>query len=1093
MAVSVVNGVNAQPILQADLYAEKIDNYARLIINFKERYDLPEYSLRSENNILILKFTEPVNFTSPNVSEILDQFIIASRTDPDKMGIRFALRKDFLINKMEAGEQLFIDILPADWQGALPGLPEEVVEKLALRTKEALKLAEQKQKEKFIRENNPTAILHVGKHPSFVRLLVDWSIDVEAEFSFREQEGILSFDWPVPIDLYQLNIDLPKEIISVRNEVDVEGSKIFIEFAKGVKPRFFTNSKRQYIIDVDLLDGVRGEVDLASILPDGEGNIGENGDLLGEEFNNSSDRKVTINISAASGRGKIVEPEIEKQGSTIKITYPFEDETAAAVFKRGQTLWMVFETYAFIKEPANLADFAILSDSYSVINGSGTSIVRINLPANKLATLGSEGRSWVLSLGDIILTPGEQISLEKKQNAQGLFEIIARLDRAANIHQIRDPEVGDILEVVTVFPPTLSLLREQSFVEFKALKTVHGIVIQPLHENILLGLSDGVLKISSKRGLIISTLQSARVSNAQDLEGISRAGFIDLNSLIEKNPRRFRDRKNGLAQLAASAGQGEKAQMLLNLAQFNLANGFSYEALGILNLAESELSSNIVFTAMQITKAAALVLTNRNRQALELLNNKNIVNEMDAMIWRTIARHNLEDYKGAREDALSAEVVIENYPDWVKNRFFLSATEAAIEYGDIALAIRYLSQIETAILNEADLGKYIILSGRIDESQGRYEEALDTYGQVISSDNRPARAEAIYQTVQLLRKMGRLNSAQAAETLAYEIMLWRGGRTEVKMLELLAKLYFESANYREAFASVRQYAKFLEPGKSTDELLHLAQQEFSALFLDGKAESLDPVKALSLYYDYRYLTPAGAKGDQMIRNLARRLVKVDLLEQAAELLQYQVDERLEGVAKVQIAADLAVIYLANKEPEKAIRVLNSTRLAGIPASLERQRRILEARALIDVGREDLALDILAKISGKDADLLRIDAHWNAKRYSKAAEIIERLYQWEAERGNLSVSAQNNIIKAAVGYVLDNDIIGLDRLRLKYSELMAKTPKWPLFKYVASDVDISSLEFSKVVSEIADINSMNEFLTAYRENYGSEGALTPKNQ
>src|SRR5690606_37009587 len=137
-----------------------------------------------------------------------------------------------------------------------------------------------------------------------------------------------------------------------------------------------------------------------------------------------------------------------------------------------------------------------------------------------------------------------------------------------------------------------------------------------------------------------------------------------------------------------------------------------------------------------------------------------------------------------------------------------------------------------------------------------------------------------------------------------------------------------------------------------------AQRMFGELFLDGVADSLGPVDALGLYYDFRQLTPPGARGDEMIRNLARRLVRVDLLPQAAELLQYQLDNRLRGVARTQIAADLAVIYLADRKPQEAIRVLNDTRLPDLPESLVRQRRILEARAMIDGGRDQLALDLL---------------------------------------------------------------------------------------------------------------------------------------
>src|SRR5207237_1151569 len=90
-----------------------------------------------------------------------------------------------------------------------------------------------------------------------------------------------------------------------------------------------------------------------------------------------------------------------------------------------------------------------------------------------------------------------------------------------------------------------------------------------------------------------------------------------------------------------------------------------------------------------------------------------------------------------------------------------------------------------------------------------------------------------------------------------------------------------------------------------------ASRLFSQLFLSGKADDLPPVDALSIFYGFRELTPIGRRGDEMIRKLADRLVGIDLLDQAAELLQYQVDRRLEGAARAQVAARLAMVYLTN--------------------------------------------------------------------------------------------------------------------------------------------------------------------------------------
>ena len=247
-------------------------------------------------------------------------------------------------------------------------------------------------------------------------------------------------------------------------------------------------------------------------------------------------------------------------------------------------------------------------------------------------------------------------------------------------------------------------------------------------------------------------------------------------------------------------------------------------------------------------------------------------------------------------------------------------------------------------------------AGRLAEAEGRPDEALDTYGQVIAADVRPTRAEAVYRTILVLDKTGRIDAAKATKTLAAEALLWRGDRLEANMDKLLADLYFRSGQYRLGFETAKQTVEYFPSSPAMDALSSEAQHEFENLYLNGEADRMPPVAALALYYDFRALTPPGTSGDQMIRNLAERLVKVDLLSQAAELLKYQIDNRLKGAAQAQIAAELAVIDIANRKPDEALKVLNSTALAELPPSLERQRRILEGRALIDAMRLRLVED-----------------------------------------------------------------------------------------------------------------------------------------
>src|ERR1700754_420203 len=86
-----------------------------------------------------------------------------------------------------------------------------------------------------------------------------------------------------------------------------------------------------------------------------------------------------------------------------------------------------------------------------------------------------------------------------------------------------------------------------------------------------------------------------------------------------------------------------------------------------------------------------------------------------------------------------------------------------------------------------------------------------------------------------------------------------------------------------------------------------------------------------------------------------------------------------------------MVYLANRKPDRAITALRTTRIADLAGELRQQRLLLEARAQSDVGRHDLALDIVSNISGREALRLRSDIYWAARQWRESAEQIELYY------------------------------------------------------------------------------------------------------
>lgn len=1081
LSVSLMSVSLAMAQEQAQFFATQEEGYGRLVVSFPDRDTMPPYSMRMSNGVLSLEFEEPISIVLPDVASIMPEYLSVARIDPAGTGLRIGLRTTLNFNRTEAGTKLFIDLLPPDWQGSPPELPQDVIDEMAEKAERIALRDDQRRKAQVVAEQNPQATLRIGRNPTFMRLQFDWTIPTGGEFDFSGEQGRIDFEWPVNIDLRDLLTDLPTEILSVKNAVTLDGSAVEMKFGRGVVPRFYSTGPNQYVLDIDIAGEGLPEFSAAALATESPAGA------PAAEGQHAAVAAEGADLTAVDPEK--LTPFITTLGSTVRVVFPFVQDTPSAIFRRGDSVWLVFDTHSAIQLPEDLEKLSAISSEFVVTTIDDAQVVRIDLAQDKLATIGSEGQAWVLSLGDVMMAPTEPMELTRRRDMRGDFEITANMVRPGRVHDFQDPLVGDHLSVITAYPPARGVTRSLDYVDFTAMQSVHGLVIRPKADSLEVALENALAVITAEEGLEVSSTDTLR----QDLASSAptqRASFIDFDPLQQPDFALFAKQRDELEAAAAASDGRARDAARLDLANFFIANGLSHEALGILRVISDTQRNEDVLKKVQMSAAVANIMAGRPKDALMLLNGSNMDQDIDAMFWRAIARAQNGDYAGARADATQAYSIIDSYPSWAREKFLLAATRAAVEEHYADQAQEMIGDVVFAALDNDQVAEFSLLSGRIAEEQGRFDAAIDMYGQAIATEVRPSRAEAVYRTLGILDKQKRLDVVRGAQTLAAEALLWRGDALGANMQGMLADLYFRTGEYRQGFESVMAAVASDPESRDVQALSDHAQRMFNDLFLNGLADSIGPVEALGIYYDFRQLTPPGARGDEMIRNLARRLVRVDLLPQAAELLQYQLDNRLRGVARTEVASDLAVIYLAEHKPADAMRVLNDTRLPDLSGTLARQRRILEARALLDGGRDQLALDLVRELTGQDVELMRIDAHWQAKRYAQAGQFIETLYGATPAGVPLTKSARMGILQAGVGYALSNDAAGLARLRAKYSDAMVNSPEWPMFDYITGPIEVTSTQFRQVAQQIAAVDGLETFLAAYREVYESQGALTP---
>jgi tetratricopeptide (TPR) repeat protein len=716
--------------------------------------------------------------------------------------------------------------------------------------------------------------------------------------------------------------------------------------------------------------------------------------------------------------------------------------------------------------------------------------VTLKLDRPKLASMGADGATWTVTIGDIMLDQTQPLNIVRVAQAAGRASATIPFADPRKVHRLTDPDVGDTLFVVTALGPARGFVKAQEFVEFNALVSTHGVVIQPLADDVAVVTTADNVTVARPGGLVLSTAAARPMAGsapsfagAGARGGGARSQTLDPQTWGFDRESNFRDRQMNLVAAAAAATDPQRLSARLDLARFYLARNMSAEAKGVLDATAAENRTATPDANVLMLRAVANIMLRRGNEALRDLSGPAINAREDAVLWRALAQVQQGKWPEAREGLTALSGAAAALPLEVQRYAFQEAVRAAVEVRDFGTAVSLLGEFDTlgpSPQGDADL---TLLKGRTMEGLGRMGEALTFYRVAAESPDLPAAARGRLREIALRQQVGDLNRADATLALEKLTTQWRGDETEAEALQVLGRLYAEDGRFRDAFTVMHTALEVYPQSEMTRRIQDEAAVAFESLFLGNKGDGMSAVDALSLFYDFRELTPVGRRGDEMIRKLADRLVSIDLLDQAAELLQHQVDHRLQGAARAQVAVRLAVIYLVARKPDRALVALRTSRSGDLPNEMRNQRLLLEARALSDTGRADVALEVVASMQGREVERLRADILWKARRWRETGEQIEKFYgeRWR-DFAPLAESERADVMRAAIGYALGEDAIGLDRFRAKYAPKMADGPDRRGFEVVTAPMNTNAPEFADIARVVASTDTLDQFLRDIRQRY-----------
>ncbi|VIO77276.1 tetratricopeptide repeat protein [Bradyrhizobium ivorense] len=782
--------------------------------------------------------------------------------------------------------------------------------------------------------------------------------------------------------------------------------------------------------------------------------------------------------------------EAQRDSDGLRVTFAFPAATPAALFRRADTVWMVFDTPDPIDiEPIRAKAGSLISDVTRMALEKGQA-VRFRLNRPQMPALESDdrsrGTSWTLTFADRVQKPPLPLTVVRNISEPALANVSVPLANPGELHKLVDPDAGDTLWVITAPPPTRGVIKRQDFVELSLLESIHGVVVHPNADDVKAEVGADKVMLGRPGGL---TLSSADVAAERATAAVKP--LFDTDEWRKNQSENFIKRLDSLIAAAGSANAEQLPEARRDLAEFYMAHGLYDEAHGVTNLILSESKRGSELASVVMIHAVASILIGRPAQGVKDLANPVIGNGYDSQLWKGLAFAREGRWAEAREKFKNSEFAVATLPPDLQRIITMDSMKAALEVKDYAGAARRKSDLDVVGVPAELKPAVAVLRGRLAEALGQEKDALDAYKFAANSADRQAAAEGKLLETLLRQKRGEISRDDVLKELELLSMMWRGDSIELKTLYVLSKIYAETGRYADAFAVTRAATRLQPNAPESRQAQDAASALFVQLFLGPKGDEMSPIDALGTFYEYRELTPIGRRGDEMIRRLADRLVGVDLLDQAADLLQYQVDKRLEGAARAQVAARLAMVYLMNRKPDRAIAALRSSRIADLSGELRQQRLLLEARAQSDVGRHDLALDIISNITGREAVRLRSDIYWASRHWREASEQIELYYadRWR-DFTPLNAGEKADVIRAVVGYALAEDTIGLSRFREKYAPLMSGDADKLAFDAASKPVATSSAEFAQIARMAASVDTLDGFIREMKSRFGDTTARAP---
>lgn len=906
----------------------------------------------------------------------------------------------------------------------------------------------------------PVALpIRVDRRPEFGRLVFEWPSKTGFTVNRRGQKVTIQFDAPAQVDTGALQRSLPRQIEAAAVRPSAAGLALELNVPADAQLRYFHSGSHVMFDVVTRIEQSRAEPGTPAAPP--------------SRAAGGQDEAPAAADTRKLPPPQLVSVEAEREGVQATISFNWREAVNAAVFKRGTVLWVVFDRRARL----DLAAVRIVGRSlFETVEqqqaSSDISVVRLPMTMAYETAVRRKGTIWIVEIGPVLPADAEELPLQiERRHGEGT-SVLVGASKAAPVIPLVDPDIGDTIFVVPSGAPGGVMPALRRFPEFELLESANGVAVRPLDERVRVASSAEGVRIFRTGGLTVSDpLVFAKASK----DGVEKAPkLLDFSAWQYGPAEDFQKIEHELLQYVTEPGGLKRSAARLGLARFYVAHGMAAEALGVIGAMLREDPAMLRDAGVRALRGVARCLVGHYADAAADLQHPTLRDELQVNPWRAAIAVARGDWRRAHRLFEGTDQIFNAYPTRFAMHFGLLATEAALAVGDLDAAAIRLNVLDATPATGAQLDYAAYLRGHLLKKQGEVEKAIELWTAVIAMGDRPSRAKASLALVNAQLETSTITSPAAIERLEQLRFAWRDDVFEFDLLHRLGQLYAESKDFRNALITLRQAATYFKDIEGAGALVDEMRTLFKKFYLDGDADALPPVVALGLFNEFRELTPSGEEGDLMYRKLADRLVSVDLLAEAAELLEHQVQFRLEGEARLRVATRLAEIRLMNDDPAAALTALATDVKGKVPEDLADRRLRLKARALTENGDLQQALALLGDNRTDEGQLLKAQILWRSGEWQQAAHTLARITA-PFHEDTLGTRETELLLRRAVALSLAGDQPGIDYLRERFGPAMAKTGRAAAFDAVVGRKPVDTEDYAVLARQAAELDTFTAFM------------------